>query len=121
MAEQAALEIRAGRDALVAQVERQHQVEQDVVVVAGVERDAVERARRRHAAQHVERAVAVERRDLDGDDVVDGGEAAPEIGAEDDAADRRLQVEADQRNFARDGLAMGDDRRPRTPISSRQG
>ena len=107
--EQAALEIRARGDALVAQVERQHQVEQDVIVIAGIERDAVERAGRRHAAQHVERPVAVERRDLDGDDVVDRSEAAPEIGAEDDAADRRLQIEADQRDLARHRLAMRDD------------
>ena len=107
--EQAALEVGAGGDALVAQVERQREIEQDVIVIAGIERDAVERAGRRHAAQHVERPVAVERRDLDGDDVVDGSEAAPEIGAEDDAADRRLQVEADQRNFPRHRLAMRDD------------
>ena len=109
MPEQAGLEIGAGGDAVIAQVERQHEIEQDVVIIAGIERDAVERAGRRHPAQHVERPVAVERRDLDGDDVVDGSKAAPEIGAEDDAADRRLQVEADQRNFPRHRLAMRDD------------
>src|SRR5665213_3989952 len=80
-----------------------------MVVIAGIERDAVERAGSSDAAQHVEGAVTVEWRDLDGDDVVDHGKTPPEIGAEDDAADRRLQVEADQRNRARDGLAMRDD------------
>ena len=50
----------------------------DVVVVAGVERDALLGAGRDHAEGDVERAVAVERRDLDGDDVVDRGEAGPE-------------------------------------------
>ena len=109
VAEQAAAEIGARGDALVAQVERQRQIEQDVVVVAGIERDAVERAGSGDAAQHVERAIAVERRDLDGDDIVDRGKAPPEIRAQDHAADRRLQIEADQRNFARDRLAMGDD------------
>ena len=109
VAEQAALEIGARGDALVAQIERQRQVEQDMIVIAGIERDAIERAGGGDAAQHVERAVAVERRDLDGDDVVDHRKAAPEIRAEDDAADRRLQIKADQRNFARHRLAMGDD------------
>ena len=109
MAEQAAAEIGAGGHALVAQIERQRKVEQDVVVIAGIERDAVERARGGDAAQHVERAVAVERRDLDGDDVVDGGKAPPEIGTEDHAADRRLQIKSDQRYFARHRLAMRDD------------
>ena len=59
-------------------VERRDEVEHDVVVVAGVERDAVLGARRDDAAHDVERAVAVERRDLDRDDVVDRGEARPE-------------------------------------------
>ena len=109
VAEQAALEISAGGDAVVAQVERQREIEQDVVVIAGIERDAVERAGGGDAAQHIERAVAVERRDLDGDDIVDRCKAPPEIRAQDDAADRGLQIEADQRNFARHGLAMRDD------------
>ena len=60
------------------------QVEHDVVVVAGVERHAVLGARRDDAAHDVERAVAVERRHLDRDDVVDAGEATPEL-------DRRAQ------------------------------
>ena len=51
--------------------ERRHQVEHDVVVVAGVERDPVLGAGRDDAADDVERAIAVERRDLDRDDVVD--------------------------------------------------
>ena len=106
---------------LVAQIERQREVEQDVVVIAGVERDAVERAGGGDAAQHIERAVAVERRDLDGDDVVDRGKAPPEIGAQDDAADRRLQIEADQRNFARHRLAMRDDLVLGRATSSRRG
>ena len=55
--------------------ERRDQVEHDVVVVAGVERDAVLGAGVDDAAHHVERAVAIERRDLDRDDVVDRGEA----------------------------------------------
>jgi len=55
----------------------QGQIEQDVVVIAGIERDAVERAGGGDAAQHVERAIAVERCDLDGDDIVDQRKAPP--------------------------------------------
>src|SRR5581483_7699633 len=62
-----------------------------------------------HPAQHVERTIAVERRDLDGDDIADLGKAPPEIGAEDHTADRGLQIEADQRNFLRYISAMRDD------------
>ena len=88
--------------------ERREQVEHDVVVVAGVERDAVLGARGHHAADHVERAVAVEGRHLDRDDVVDRGEAAPELHRQGNAADRGLQVEADQRDHLRDRLAVRD-------------
>ena len=109
MAEQAAAEIGAGGDAAIAEIERQREVEQDMVVIAGIERDAVESACGADAAQDVERAVAIERRDLDGDDIVDRRKTAPEISAEDDAADRRLQIKSDQRDFARHRLAMGDD------------
>jgi hypothetical protein len=80
-----------------------------VVVIAGIKRNAVERAGGTDAAQHVERAIAIERCDLDGDDVVDRGKTPPEIGAENDAADRGLQIEADQWNFARHRFAMRDD------------
>src|SRR5437867_5399091 len=45
VAEQAAAEIDSCRDAAIAQVERQREVEQDMIVVAGIERDAIERAR----------------------------------------------------------------------------
>src|SRR5882757_10563101 len=45
VAEQTAAEIGTRGDALVAQIERQREVEQDMVVIAGIERDAIERAR----------------------------------------------------------------------------
>src|SRR6185312_8699626 len=107
MAEQATLEIGAGSNAAITQVERQCEVEQDVVVVAGVKRYPIERACGRDAAQHIERAVAIERRDLDGDDIIDQRKAPPELGTEDDPANRRLQIKPDQRNLARHRLAMG--------------
>ena len=82
MAEQAAAETQRDRPRLAHHGERRDEVEHDVVVVAGIERDAVLGAGLGNAAQHVERAVAIERRDLDGDDVVDRGEPGPEIGVE---------------------------------------
>src|SRR5437868_15247292 len=108
MAEQATSEIRSGGDAALAQVERQCEVEQDVVVVAGIKRYPIERACGGDAAQHVESAVAIERRDLDGDDIVDQRESPPELSTEDDTADCRLQIKPDQWNFARHRLAMGN-------------
>src|SRR5262249_10580663 len=106
VAEQAATDMGARGDTLVAKVERQSKVEQDVIIIAGIERDAVERAGGRDAAQHVEGAVAVERRYLDGDDIVDLGKAPPEIRTQDHAADGRLQIEADQRDLSRNRTAM---------------
>ena len=79
-----------------------------MIVVAGIERDPLGGARLHHAAHHVERAIAIERRDLDGDHVLDGRKAAPERHRQDETADGGLQVEPDQRNFARDRLRMRD-------------
>ncbi len=56
------------------------EVEDDVIVVAGEQRDPLLGAGLDHAPDHVQGAVAVEGRDLDRDHVVDRGEAAPERG-----------------------------------------
>ena len=57
-------------------------------------------------ADDVERLVAVERRDLDRDDVGDLREAPPERVRQPPPADRRLQVEADERDHAPRRAAM---------------
>ena len=104
VAEQAAAEAHGDRPAVAHRGERRDEIEHDVVVVAGVERDAVFGAGLDDAAHDVERAVAVERRDLDRDDVLDRGEAGPERERPaSQAADGRLQVEADQRDRVGDG------------------
>ena len=90
-------------------VEWHCKVEHDVVVVAGVERHAILRPRGNHTANHVQRPVAVERRHLDRDHVRDFREALPELHRQGDAADRRLQVEPDQRHYAGHGGAMLDE------------
>ncbi len=120
VAEQPALDAHAHLFGAALHGEGHQQVEHDVVVVAGVQRDAVLGARRDHAAHDVERAVAVEGRDLDRDHVVDGGEAAPEFHRQRDAADRGLQVEAHQRNLARPRRRNAPPaRRPTRPSSPR--
>src|SRR3954447_25015997 len=44
VSKEAATDMGTGGDAAVAQIERQDKIEQDVIVIAGVERDPVERA-----------------------------------------------------------------------------
>ncbi len=109
MAQQTAAD--AHGDGFVAPLQREgrEQIGDDVVVVAGIERDAIFGTRLEHAAHHVERAVAVEGRDLDGDDVVDFGETAPEIGRQGNTAAFGQQVEAKQRDFLGHPLAVLDD------------
>ena len=90
--------------------DRGGEVEQDVVVIAGIDGDPLLGAGLDDAAHHVERAVAVERRGLDRDRVVDPGEAPPEPGRQHPPADRRLEVEPDQRDLAGDQAAVLDQR-----------
>ena len=106
VAEQAAADAQRHRLVAAPHHKGRQQVQHDVVVVAGVQRDTLFGTGHGHAADHVERAVAVEGRHLDGDDVVDGREALPELRRQHDAADRRLQVEADQRDALGHGRAM---------------
>ena len=98
VAEQPAPDAHRDRLAPTHEPVRRDEVEQDVVVVAGVEGHAFLGAGLDDAAQNVEGTVAVEGRDLDRDHVLQRREAAPEGGAKQDAADRRLQVETHQRN-----------------------
>ena len=90
MAEQAAAEFEPLRPARVANVEGKREVKNDVIVVAGVEHDAVGRACGDDALEHVERAVAIERRDFNRNDVVESRERGPEINAEFAPTHRRL-------------------------------
>ena len=109
MAEQPALDSDPDFPAVPFHDERRQQVEDDVIVVARVQSDPVRGASLDHAANEGERLVPVERRHLDRDHVFDGGEAAPEGGGQDAAADGRLQIKTDQRNFLRHAGAMLDD------------
>jgi hypothetical protein len=74
--------------------ERCQQIEYDVIVIAGIKRDAFLCARRHNTADDIQGAVAVKRGDLDGDYIVDGREASPESTAKGDPTHSWLQIEA---------------------------
>ena len=90
---------------------RREQIGHDRIVVARVERDVVASALGQRG-RDVERAVAIERRDLDRDHAFDVEEAAPERPVEHASAHGRLQVEPDDRDDVRDAAAVIED----TPI-----
>src|SRR6185437_2472681 len=90
MAEEAARDPHRHIDIPAAEDIRCHEIEQNAVVIAGIERDARLRARGNDALHDIERTIAVEGRDLDRRHLLDLGEAAPETRVEGNAADRRL-------------------------------
>src|SRR4051812_9317859 len=81
--------------------ERSDEVEQDMIVVAGIEGDSVLRLSCDNAANDIQCPVAVERRDLYSDDIVDLGKTAPEGGRKNETPDRRLQIEPNKGNLLR--------------------
>src|SRR5690348_5313645 len=85
--------------------ERCQQIDDDVVVVARVERDVVT-ARIGDGTDHVDRLIPVEGRDLDRPDVRQLGELAPKGVAENATADRGLEVEAEERHHLTHLAAM---------------
>ena len=85
--------------------ERREQVGHDRIVVARVERHVLAPALGQ-GGRDVERAVAIERRDLDRDHAFDVEEAAPERPVQDASADGGLQVEPDDRDDVRDAAAV---------------
>ena len=84
------------------------EVEHDRVVVAGVEDDVVGAACLGDGAHDVDRAVSVEGRDLDRDDVRDLRELPPERVLERTSAGGGLEVEAEDRDHLGDGAAVID-------------
>ena len=79
-----------------------------MIVVAGIERDPLRSAGLDDSTHHVKGSIPVERRDLDRHDVVDRRETAPEGERQDETANRRLQIEADKRDFTRDRGCVRD-------------
>ena len=83
-------------------------VDDDVVVVAGVEGDLPAPGGEGGRPDQLEGLVAVEGRALDGDDVFDRADLLPLIVGEHPPADRRLEVKADDRQHLRDGAGPLD-------------
>jgi len=83
-------------------------VHTDFVVVAGIERDVVA-AGFGDGADHVQSLVPVEGSDLDGDHVLDFGEAPPERIRQHASAGGRLEVKAEQRDNLSNRPAVNDE------------
>lgn len=105
MAEEAANDAALDSFPIRLKGEGREEIEDDVVVVAGVKSD-VFAAGFGNGADDIECLVPIERRDFDGDDVFDFSELTPEIERENAAADGGLQVEADDGDNLRDGAAV---------------
>ena len=91
---------------LRAEVKGSQQIEQDVVVVAGVEGDVLNAPGLRQGAHDVDGLIAIEGRHLDRDHVFDFEELPPELIRQETSSDRRLQVEAHDWNHGCDGASV---------------
>ncbi len=107
VAEQPADDTALRRSAVHLEAVGRNQIQNDVVVVPRVEGDVVAPGLR-DRADHVERLVAIERRDLDGCDVLQLCEPPPERVRQRPAAHRRLKVETDQRYHLSHAPAVRD-------------
>src|SRR5262245_11949686 len=104
MAEKAANDAARYFLAVHVKYKRCEQVHDDVVVVAGVECDVA--AGFGDGAHDVDRPIAIEGSDLDGDDIFDFHKFAPEAVREDAAADGWLQIKSEDGKNLRDGPAV---------------
>src|SRR5205823_2551933 len=93
-------------DASATKIERRHQVEQEVVIVSGVQRDLVGAAGIGDGAHDVDSLVAIEWRDFNRDYVFDFGELAPKLVRQNSSADAGLQIEAHHRNDVGDNACV---------------
>src|SRR6202030_1195623 len=91
-----------------AEIELREQVGNDVVVVAGVERDFRGASGLYHCAHDIQRLIAVERRDFNSDDILDFRELAPKRVRQRPPAHAGLEVEADDWNRVCDGPRVRD-------------
>jgi hypothetical protein len=91
-----------------------------VVIVSGVQRDVARAPRLGDRAHYHFGAAAVERGDLDGDEVVELHEAAPERAGEIATTHCRLQVEPHHRHDLADRANVVDQFRERAVLPVRQ-
>ena len=112
MTEQTSNNAAFHRFAVHVEAKWREQIHHDVIIIACIQRDILA-ARLSNGANHIQRLIAVERRDFDGDDILNFGKPAPEGVRENAPADCRLQVKSNQRNNFRNALAMRDEFRVR--------
>ena len=76
---------------------RCQQIHDNVVVVSGVEGDLLP-ARLSHRPDDIQSLIAIERRNFNGDDVLNFGKSPPEYVVQNSSTRGRLQIKADQRD-----------------------
>src|SRR4051812_48095756 len=84
-----------------------HQIDNNVVVVPGIKSDILATALR-DRANHIDRLVAIERSNFNGDDIFSFSEAPPEREAQQSATRCGLKIKSDQWNDFSDTAAMSD-------------
>src|SRR5262245_47858278 len=89
------------------ETEWREEISNDGVIVAGVECNVVAPGFS-NGADHINRLIAVERRNLDGDDIFDRRQPLPEGMREQTASRCRLQIESEQRQCLSHRCAVGE-------------
>src|SRR5262245_51800162 len=90
VAEETAFEAQHHLARAAANAHGRDQIGNDMVVIAGIKCDAILSTRGHHAKGDIERLVAIKRRYLDGDHVVETGKTRPKGAREGNAANRGL-------------------------------
>ena len=82
---------------LIVEIKCRKQVNQNVVVISGVQRDLLGAPRMGQCAYHIDGLVAIEWCNLNGNHVLDLKEATPELVRQYPTTDSRLQIKSDNR------------------------
>src|SRR5579884_2830937 len=93
-------------DACVPEPKFCEQVADNIVIVAGIEGDLIDSAAIDDRSYDIERLVAIERRNFDGDHVGDFREPAPEFVGKHAPSYRGLEVKTDHRNDRSNGARV---------------
>ena len=90
--------------AVAAEIKFCQQIDQDVVVVAGIQSNLIFATGIEHSTDHIDGLIAIERRHFDGNDIFNLDELAPEAIGKNLAAGERLQIKADDGQNGSDGF-----------------
>src|ERR1700722_8086114 len=95
-------------NSLVAELIGGKQIDQNIIVIAGIQSDLLSAATFGIGAYYFESLVAIEWRHFDGHHVFDFTEFAPEGVGKNTAANAGLQVKSDDRNYRGNGTRVLD-------------